>query len=195
MSLFFFRCIWISCPIRIKNLEWFILKVLWSWLKESTITQKFIYSEKATTFRKIFTLLLSYVVTVKSKVEIWQNFVAFSEYLNFTNQISKLMSIIWKTFLVFLYMIDKSWGLDQYSLWGNRITITVQIIGPIENLWSSRKKSQVSNVKSVLFLLSKLSTNHGLACVGRQKLSSILKISFSDTTWDSIRMSDSMYVT
>ena len=156
---------------------------------------KFIYSEKAKEFCEISTLLFSYVVTVKSKVEIWQNFVAFSEYLNFTNQISKLMSIIWKTFLVFLYMIDKSWGLDQYSLWGNRITITVQIIGPIENLWSSRKKSQVSNVKSILFLLSKLSTNHGLACVGRQKLSSILKISFSDTTWDSIRMSDSMYVT
>ena len=37
---------------------------------------KFIYSEKAT-------LLLSYVVPVKSKVEISQNFVAFSEYMNF----------------------------------------------------------------------------------------------------------------
>ena len=31
------------------------------------------------------TLLLSYVVPVKSKVEISQNFVAFSEYMNFTN--------------------------------------------------------------------------------------------------------------
>ena len=40
---------------------------------------KFIYSEKATKFCKIFTLLLSYVVPV-SKVEISQNFVAFSEY-------------------------------------------------------------------------------------------------------------------
>ena len=46
---------------------------------------KFIYSEKATKFCKISTLLLSYVVPVKSKVEILQNFVAFSEYMIFTN--------------------------------------------------------------------------------------------------------------
>ena len=44
---------------------------------------KFIYSEKATKFCKIFTLLLSNVVPVKSKVKISQNFVAFSEYMNF----------------------------------------------------------------------------------------------------------------
>ena len=46
---------------------------------------KFIYSEKATKFCEISTLLLSYVVPVKSKVEISQNFVAFSEYMNFIN--------------------------------------------------------------------------------------------------------------
>ena len=44
---------------------------------------KFIYSEKATKFCKISILLLSYVVPVKSKEEISQNFVAFSEYMNF----------------------------------------------------------------------------------------------------------------
>ena len=44
---------------------------------------KFIYSEKATKFCEIFNLLLSYVVPVKSKMKISQNFVAFSEYLNF----------------------------------------------------------------------------------------------------------------
>ena len=38
------------------------------------------YSEKVTKFCEISTLLLSYVVPVKSKVEISQNFVAFSEY-------------------------------------------------------------------------------------------------------------------
>ena len=43
---------------------------------------KFIYSEKST----ISTLLLSYVVPDKSKVEISQNFVAFSEYMNFNNR-------------------------------------------------------------------------------------------------------------
>ena len=45
---------------------------------------KFINSEKATQFWEIFTLLLTTVHTVKSKVKILQNFVAFSEYMNFT---------------------------------------------------------------------------------------------------------------
>ena len=44
---------------------------------------KFINSKKATKFYEIPTLDLSYVVTVKSTVEISQNFVAFSEYMNF----------------------------------------------------------------------------------------------------------------
>ena len=44
---------------------------------------KFIYSEKATKFCEIFNSLLSYVVPVKSKVKILQNFVTFSEYMNF----------------------------------------------------------------------------------------------------------------
>ena len=44
---------------------------------------KFIYSEKATKFCKISTNYLSYVVPVKCKVKISQNFVAFSEYMNF----------------------------------------------------------------------------------------------------------------
>jgi hypothetical protein len=43
---------------------------------------KFIYSEKSTQFWEIFTLLLSYLVPVKSKVKISQDFVAFSEYMN-----------------------------------------------------------------------------------------------------------------
>ena len=46
---------------------------------------KFINSVKATKFFKISTLLLFYVVPVKSKVEISQNFVAFSEYMNIMN--------------------------------------------------------------------------------------------------------------
>ena len=42
---------------------------------------KFIYSAK---FCEISTVDLSYVVPVKSTVEISQDFVAFSEYMNFT---------------------------------------------------------------------------------------------------------------
>ena len=45
---------------------------------------KFIYSEKATKFCEVSTLLLSVCTVDKSKVEISQNFVAFSEYTNFT---------------------------------------------------------------------------------------------------------------
>ena len=45
---------------------------------------KFIYSEKATKFCEIFPLLLNTVHTVKSKGKISQNFVVFSEYMNFT---------------------------------------------------------------------------------------------------------------
>ena len=52
----------------------------------ANVQVKFIYSEKATKFCEIFTLLLSYVVPVKSKVKISQNFVAFSEYMNFTGK-------------------------------------------------------------------------------------------------------------
>ena len=44
---------------------------------------KLIYSEKATIFCEISTIDLSHVLTVKSTVEILQNFVAYSEYMNF----------------------------------------------------------------------------------------------------------------
>ena len=47
----------------------------------------FIYSEKATKFCEIFTLLLCYIVPVKSKVKVLQSFVAFSEYMNFNAKI------------------------------------------------------------------------------------------------------------
>ena len=46
---------------------------------------KFIYSEKATKFCEIFPLLLTAVHKVKSKGKIPQNFVAFSEYMNFSS--------------------------------------------------------------------------------------------------------------
>ena len=47
---------------------------------------KFIYSEKATKFCEISTIDLSYpyVKPVKSSVEILQNVVSLSEYMNFT---------------------------------------------------------------------------------------------------------------
>ena len=52
---------------------------------------KFIYSEKATIFCKISAVDLSYMITVKSTVKILQNFVAFSEYMNFTTLVLRLL--------------------------------------------------------------------------------------------------------
>ena len=44
---------------------------------------KFIYSEKDTKFCEISTIDLNFTTKDKSTVEILQNFVAFSEYMNF----------------------------------------------------------------------------------------------------------------
>ena len=55
-------------------------KMLTKNLTESVI--KFIYSEKATKFCEISNLLLTGTTKDKIKVEISQNFVAFSEYIN-----------------------------------------------------------------------------------------------------------------
>ena len=52
---------------------------------------KFIYSEKANKFCEISTLLLSVCTEDKGNVEILQNFVAFSEYMNFKNRFHKLI--------------------------------------------------------------------------------------------------------
>ena len=50
---------------------------------------KFIYSEKATKFCEIFTLLLSVCTVDKSKAKILKFFLAFSEYMNF-NELAHL---------------------------------------------------------------------------------------------------------
>ena len=54
---------------------------------------KFIYSEKATKFCKISTLLLTGCTVVKSKVEISQSFVSFLEYRNFKRKFKTQNSI------------------------------------------------------------------------------------------------------
>ena len=59
-----------------------------------SILLKFINSEKATKFCKISSLLLSYVLPVKSMVEDSQNFVAFSEYMNFTNYLFECITAV-----------------------------------------------------------------------------------------------------
>ena len=72
----------------LKNANYFgsVLRTLFSlqnvlWRRCSLV--KFIYSEKAANFCEIFPLLLTVCTVVKSKGKISQNFVAFSEYMNF----------------------------------------------------------------------------------------------------------------
>ena len=55
---------------------------------------KFIYSEKAKNFCKVFPLLLTTVHTVKSKGKISQNYMAFSEHMNFTNRNRQIVTIV-----------------------------------------------------------------------------------------------------
>ena len=74
---------------------------------------KFIYSEKATNFCKISKVNLSYVVTVKSTVEISQNFVAFLEYMNFV-EVLKIYAILIK--YPKLYLISYLYEQNQYKL-------------------------------------------------------------------------------
>ena len=50
---------------------------------KNCVQVKFIYSEKATKVCEISTVDLSYVVPVKSSVEISKKFVAFTEYMTF----------------------------------------------------------------------------------------------------------------
>ena len=58
-----------------------IMCKFFEWFRTKLISLKFINSEKATNFREISTVDLSYLVTVKSTAEISQNFVDFSEYM------------------------------------------------------------------------------------------------------------------
>ena len=67
---------------------------------------KLIYSEKATKFFEILTLLLlCYLMPVKSKVKVLQNFVAFSVYMNFNiyclEYCKNTMRLISKSFKAF----------------------------------------------------------------------------------------------
>ena len=59
---------------------------LWVCYKGMVFQVKLIFSEKATKFSEIFKLLLTGTTQDKSKVKISQNFVDFSEYMNYNYQ-------------------------------------------------------------------------------------------------------------
>ena len=79
------------------------------------ILLKCVYYEEATKFCLISTLHLSTVHTNKSKVEILQNFVAFSEYMNFiwTSYFTKLLYKKVKMWLNKELQIS-AWLIGQY---------------------------------------------------------------------------------
>ena len=59
-----------------------------------TLPLKFIYSEKATKFCEIFPLLSTVCTVVKSKGNVSQNFVTFSEYINFNTTVAYLCHLL-----------------------------------------------------------------------------------------------------
>ena len=73
---------------------------------------KFIYSEKATKFCEISTLLLSVCTVDKSKVKISQNFVAFSEHTNLL-QVSQLWNSIKIRNMEHVQFIKYTWNREN----------------------------------------------------------------------------------
>ena len=72
---------------------------------------KFIYSEKATKFCEIFTLLLSYVAPVKSRANISRNFLAFLEYMIFIFAFTRDLRNIGPSHLF------KLWAIGWWIMW------------------------------------------------------------------------------
>ena len=79
-----------ECPVPVhlvftkENLLHFVDLLINTQFVAKITSIKFIYFEKATNFFEISTLLLTGTTYDKSKVKISQNFVAFSEYMNFS---------------------------------------------------------------------------------------------------------------
>ena len=95
------------------------LRYIWAYVL------KFIYSEKATKFCKIFPLLLSVCTVVKSKGKISQNYVAFSEYMNFKNKINLIFLFMVSNYLqsrwvdgqYFLHILSGNWKWPHVGTW------------------------------------------------------------------------------
>ena len=103
------------------------------------------YNEKATNFWEISTIDLSDVVTVKYTVEISQNFVAFSEYMNFNlpNILSNYIHIsIFIGFLAMKKKLDTSNVSFTWLLHWNLITITLNIQIKIASFMQSQRSDK-----------------------------------------------------
>ena len=125
---------------------------------------KFIYSEKATKFCEIFTLLLTVCIVVKSKVKILQNFVAFSENLNFTNVYIKLP--IWYcngSFFFWIESVGLGLILDSNLIWNLRFGIWSRLWFDVSTYYfliyfSESLKKACYKVPNILYLLKNYSS-------------------------------------
>ena len=99
---------------------------------------KFIYSEKATKFREIFTLLLTVCTVVKSKVKISQNFVAYSKYMNFntlylvhqistTNPESMNPDLCFMNFFIHIFIHQKNVNNKLVLVWEKKFKFVLRI--------------------------------------------------------------------
>ena len=115
---------------------------------------KFVYSEKkGTNFWEISTIDLSDVVTVKSTVEISQNFVAFSEYMNFNlpNILSNYIHIsIFIGLLAMKKKLDTSNVSFTWLLHWNLITISLNIQIKIASFMQSQRSDKQSGQPPLL---------------------------------------------
>ena len=119
ISLFFNR----------ENSEFGIEKfVSYMWWPAHDILIKFIYFEKATKFCEISTVDLTITTQDKSKLEISQNFVAFSKYMNFntTAEISKSFLKITRPILI-LHKLNTI-QCDDKSIFGESVLLKNSIL-------------------------------------------------------------------
>ena len=91
--------------------------------------QKFIYSEKATKFCEIFTLLLTGTKQDKSKLKMSQNFVAFSEYMNFKTNFDSSMKFSFLVIPTQFQLFGKFDTWQEYS----KGCFSIQILQTTEN--------------------------------------------------------------
>ena len=92
------------------------------------LSLKFIYSEKATKFSKISTNYLSYVLPVKELVEILQNLVAFSEYMNFNVSLAGLFKYSQSFLGEKIYAFDANVRVSGLSQIFNRIKFVLLML-------------------------------------------------------------------
>ena len=113
---------------------WFNIPVFW----QNIYMIKFIYSEKTTIFCETSIVDLSYVIMVNSAMGILQNFVAFSEYMNFSMVLQHLWDIYknvhncFGLFVTHYFMNSSFWLKISWKLFESIFTF---LLNSILNYW------------------------------------------------------------